>query len=203
VNSSTTEISKPRFARAAAIEVARQMCAMLTPCCSRIIVAGSLRRRKREVGDVDIVYIPNMVSGKDPADLFGKEIQHNAVDVALEELIRRGIIARRLKTHGTESWGERNKLAVHVASGIPVDLFAADHDNWWNMVVCRTGSMASNIRLAETARETGWKWDPTSEGFTRPSQQKGGGYVEVKVCRSEEEVFQFMGLECRPPEERE
>lgn len=198
----TTEKPKTKFPRAAAIEVAREMCGILTPCCAKIIVAGSLRRRKREVSDVDIVYVPNMVTGKDPADLFGKEIQHNAVDVALDEMINRGVLERRRDADGGATWGAMNKLALHRASGIPVDLFAADHDNWWNLVVCRTGPMESNIRLASAAREAGWKWDPTSGGFTRPSIEKGGGYVDVKMCRSEEEVFQFMCLPFFPPEER-
>lgn len=45
-------------------------------------------------------------------------------------------------------WGEKNKLAVHVRTGIPVDFFAATEANWWNYLVCRTGGEQNNIAIA-------------------------------------------------------
>jgi hypothetical protein len=39
----------------------------LAPCCARIQVAGSVRRRKEVVGDIEVVAIPRYV----PAGLFG------------------------------------------------------------------------------------------------------------------------------------
>jgi len=195
----TAVSEKPKFARAAAIEVARELCALLTPCCAKIMVAGSLRRRRQEVGDVELLYVPNMVKGKDPADLFGKEINHNAVDVALELLLARGVITKRENSKGHVTWGPANKLARHCASGIPVDLFAASHENWFNLTVCRTGPLESNIRIATAAQSLGWKWEPYSAGFTRPSWERGVGWNDVKVCRSEREVFEFVGLEYREP----
>ena len=51
---------KTRFPRAAAIAVARELCEALKPHCERLIVAGSLRRMKQQVGDVEIVYIPKI-----------------------------------------------------------------------------------------------------------------------------------------------
>lgn len=187
---------------AAKLGVARELCAVLKPCCAKIMVAGSLRRRKSEVGDVEILYLPNIVKAKDPGDFFGKEIAVNAVDRALEQLLAAGALERRRKVTGSITWGPENKLARHVASGIPVDLFTATHDNWWNLVVGRTGPLESNIRIATAAQERGWKWEPYSAGFTRPSIEKGGGYVDVKVCRSEREVFEFVELEYLPPHQR-
>jgi hypothetical protein len=45
-------------------------------------------------------------------------------------------LQKRASEKGTFSWGPKNKLALHRA-GIPVDLFSATEDNWWNYVVCR------------------------------------------------------------------
>jgi len=193
--------AKTKYPRAEALAVARLLVQCLQPCCSRLIVAGSLRRRKAEVGDVEILYIPNVVSGPDPADLFGRPILHNAADVALAALQDKGILSRRLNAVGSVMWGERNKLAVHVESSIPVDLFAATPQNWWNLVVCRTGGMQSNIAICLAAIESGWKWEPYGEGFSRPNPERNGWLLVMPVT-SEREVFEFVGLEYRAPWER-
>ena len=61
------------------------------------------------------------------------------------------MLRRRLSKTGAEAWGPKNKLAVHVESGIPVDLFATSAESWWNYLVCRTGPAASNIAIAQAA----------------------------------------------------
>ncbi len=55
---SDTPIAKTKYPRADAIAVARELCAVLKPVAARIIVAGSLRRQRPMVGDVEILYIP-------------------------------------------------------------------------------------------------------------------------------------------------
>jgi DNA polymerase/3'-5' exonuclease PolX len=194
-------VGKVKYPRAAAIAVARELCTLLEPCCARIMVAGSLRRRKAEVGDVEILYLPNMLPGKDPGDLFGREVLQNAAEVAIEMLVAHGVLEKRLNVIGRPTWGPQNKLARHVKSGIPVDLFAANHENWWNMAVCRTGPPASNVAICEAAIEKGWKWNPYAEGFSRPNPERVG-WLLVAPTLSEEGVFAFVGLPFLPPEER-
>lgn len=187
-----------KFARAAAIEVARELLTHVSPCAERVLIAGSLRRRKAMVGDVELLFIPRMKEGF-RGDLLAPPPMVSMVDEALEQLIAEGIIARRLSVKGTASWGAKNKLAVHVESGIPVDLFAATAANWWNYVVCRTGGSRSNIAICNAARERGWKWRPYGEGFTRVG---GPDHGRVHAVASEREVFEFVGLPCLSPEER-
>ncbi len=83
-------------------------------------------------------------------------------------------------------WGEKNKLAVHVASGVPVDLFAATEANWFNYLVCRTGPGESNIAIASAAKAMGWQWHPYGTGFSRPV----GLGTEGRAVASEREVFE-------------
>ena len=68
-----TKPGKVTFPRAVAIQVARELCEALKPHCERLIVAGSLRRGKQEVGDVEILYIPKRGLGKD-GELFEKPV---------------------------------------------------------------------------------------------------------------------------------
>jgi DNA polymerase/3'-5' exonuclease PolX len=58
---------RTKFQRSDALAVARALVGQLRPKdaaerCERVIVAGSLRRRKKEVGDVEILFIPRWVS---------------------------------------------------------------------------------------------------------------------------------------------
>ena len=173
--------------------VGKWLVTYLSSTCDRIEIAGSIRRRKLEVGDVEILYVPKRGYG-DP-DLFGVCDPRPATDVAIEQLLRAGVFAKRKNSNGSEIWGEMNKLAVHVESGIPVDFFATSSDCWHNYLVCRTGPAELNLRIAVAAKERGLKWHPYGNGFTTPSGK-------ILKCDSEEAVFATAGMKYLSPEER-
>lgn len=185
---------KPKFPRATALAVARELCQALRPAAveDRLIVAGSLRRRKMEVGDVEILYIPRFLAERD--GLFDMR-QVNQVDLVLDQFLRAGILAKRQNALGSEVWGQKNKLARHAATGIPVDLFAASETNWFNYLVCRTGSAENNVRLAASAKSRGWQWNPYGAGFT----DAAGTTIPV---RSEQEAFALLHLPYLDPWQR-
>ncbi len=188
---------KTRFPRAAALTVAKELCDALKPVTTRLIVAGSLRRRKAEVGDVEILFVPVVAQYK--TGLFSEDTKSvSLVDECLAGMLKAGVLAKRPNRTGGFAWGEKNKLALHVASGIPVDLFAATDENWFNYIVCRTGPGESNIRIAAAAQKIGWQWNPYGAGFSRPN---GLGREERRVT-SEREVFEFVGLPYLEPWER-
>ncbi len=181
---------KKRYPRALALDVARDLCAALRLVTSRLIVAGSLRRGKSMVGDVEILYIPR--SEERPFDMFSTAMV-DLSEEAIAELLGNGTISKRLSKTGACSWGIKNKLALH-CSGVPVDLFAATEENWWNYLVCRTGPADSNTRICMEAQKRGWKWNPYGPGFTRDG--------EAAAMGSEEAVFEFVGLPCLRPSDR-
>ena len=185
-------IDKPKFPRAEAIAVARIIVDFLKPFCERLIVAGSLRRRRTAVGDVEILYVPKYSA--EPDGLFDT-VRVNCVDRRLEQMLQCGTISKRLNTLGSETWGERNKLARHTTSQIPVDLFEATTSNWFNYLVCRTGSAANNTRIASAAQAKRWKWHPYAAGFT----DHQGNSVRVE---SEQDVFRLAGLPYLEPWQR-
>ena len=184
---------KKKYPRAEALKVARHVCLKLADACPRLICAGSLRRRKLEVGDVKIFYIPDFEIVAD--GLFDTQ-RLNKVDRILDQFIAEGILGRRKNVNGSEMWGEKNKLAVHVASGIPVDFFAATEANWFNYLVCRTGGAENNRQIAVAANNKGWTWNPYGPGFSRI------GSGEKFSVTSERDVFDFVGLPYREPWER-
>lgn len=189
--------TKLRFPRHTALTAARDALAALKPACEegRIIVAGSLRRRKQWVGDVEIVYVSRIENRPVPGDMFRRKDYHLA-DLAIAELEQAGVLARRIGSAGGTAYGPQNKLMVHVATGVPVDFFATIETSWHNYLVCRTGPAESNTRIATLAREKGWNWNPYGSGFTKTD----GSEAFAATC--EEDVFRFVGLPFHEPNAR-
>ncbi len=195
----TAPPEKQKFPRADALAVARELCAVLKPICARLIVAGSLRRGKPAVGDVEILYIPYMAPitklrqtdllVPPPAELL------NTTDPFIDDLVTRGILTQRRNIGGSITWGQKNKLATHHASGIPVDFFATTDPCWFNYLVCRTGSADTNIRIANAYQDEGCKWNPYGPGYTNKN-----GIVCVNA--TERSVFLNAGLSYLEPRDR-
>ena len=188
--------AKTNFSFRDASNIARCFARYLKTKCDRFIFAGSLRRQKAIVNDIEILYIPSFASEPDPLDLFGSMAKVNTTDRALEALLAAGILAKRPNKNGALTWGDKNKLAIHLESGIGIDFFSATPSNYFNYLVCRTGGSETNVSICQAAIKIGWKWNPYGEGFSRVNPN------EIHSCETERAVFDFVGLEYREPWER-
>lgn len=174
--------------------MAEDLITLLRPVCQRIEIAGSVRRKKALVGDVELLAI----SKTSPAylsftpDRPRMEFLH--LDARVLELIAKGILDYRLNKKGSRTYGRLNKLLVHVPSEIPVDLFSTTAENWGMAWVVRTGPRELNIKMMSRFKALGLK------GHAYGSVEGPGG--EVYPCPTEEEVFRLLGWPYRPPERR-
>jgi DNA polymerase/3'-5' exonuclease PolX len=187
-------MSDTRYSWEIALSVASAIYERLRPYCTRAEIAGSLRRRKPDVGDIEILYVPVIVQAPDPDDLF----RINGIDraaLAIGEMIGAGILEKRRNALSREMFGPKNKLMRHVSTGIPIDLFASTEENWFNYLVCRTGPSESNMRICNAAIAKGWKWNPYGVGFSTADG-------EVRRMESERAVFDFVGLPYHEPGRR-
>jgi len=85
----------------------------LKPYCSRIEIAGSIRREKPEVKDIEIVVIPKDLTG------FSNEVNK----------------LEKVKGEPTGKYTQRI-----LPEGIKLDLFIANEKNWGLIFAIRTGS---------------------------------------------------------------
>lgn len=185
---------KQKFSAVYAQCVATTLMANMKDHCERIEVAGSLRRGKLNVGDIELLYIPKITSAPDES-LFGGTKPKYESEVAIESMLSDGILAKRPSKTGVFTWGPQNKLAIHVASGIPVDFFATDAQKWFVSLVIRTGPKDFNIALINSASRHGYKVHAYGV-FERLSD------ATLIVPQSEREVLELAGLPWIPPEER-
>ena len=104
----------------------------IRPFCDRIIVAGSIRRKKSEVRDVDFVLIP-------------------------KPLLWPRIIATLQRKMDAKVLKQGEKAAQLTIDGINVDLYSATQETWEPLLLIRTGSAEHNIKLSMIARKKGMK----------------------------------------------
>ncbi len=189
-------MSKTRYPRADVIRAIKPICEALADVTEKLIVAGSLRRMKEDVGDAEILFIPRIADRPDPDDLLGNLVATDLARLVINGFIKKGVLAKRKKENGTHTWGAQNMLAVHVATGIPVDFFQCNRANWWTLLVCRTGSKENNERICNAAIEKRLRWNPY-QGF----EDRMTGEL-IHVPRSEQDVFERVGLPFLEPRDR-
>lgn len=158
--------------------IAERMKAELAPHCERIEIAGSIRRRKTEVGDIEIVAIPK------PYDvgLFA-----SGVALVLDRL---PIVRGHLPCKATQRM---------LPEGIALDVFFATRENWGLIFAIRTGSADySHHVLAHGWARRGYvsKWGMLRYLDGRDSDGRAIATPE------EEDVFRIAGVSWVPPEAR-
>lgn len=190
----TATTDKPRFPNKLGMVVAAEICAALKPVCKKLVVAGSLRRRKPTIGDVEILYVGEFETRQHPDDMFAS-VNVNLADEAIAKLETAGVLERRKNVNGSTMYGPKNKLMRHVVSGIPVDLFSTNSECWWVSLVIRTGSKKMNLKLTDGAIKLGRSLNAYGSGVTLDDGR-------VMPATSEEQVFALCGVPYLPPESR-
>lgn len=186
---------KKKYPRREAMEVAGFLCSRLKDHCERLVVAGSLRRGKREAGDIEILYVPLMKADA-PSDFFAAPPLRNEADYWINNWRTAELIVPRPNINGHIAWGDKNKLAIHKASGIPVDFFATTQENWWVSLVIRTGGKDTNLLLTTGAQKMNRKLHAYGKGVELLSTG------EMLIPESEQDVFKFCGVEYKEPKDR-
>ena len=144
-----------------ALGAARALVELLAADCERVEIAGSLRRGKPEVHDIEIVALPRIEPM--PEGLFG-EVLANRLDMrvaALLELDGSGLQARYVENQRADgSTDVQTKMGsafkALVWQGIPVDLFAVIPPATWGVIFAlRTGPGDWNIELVTRCKDIG------------------------------------------------
>lgn len=181
-------MSSGKMDLALAAPLADRIVQHITSAMERVSVAGSIRRQKPVVGDIEVVGIPG-----DRARLITL-----LRDVGMH--IKPGV-------PGAVPWEPKldsKYMRVRLNEGINLDLFLATPNNWGGLYMMRTGSGAG---------PDGNPFHGFVPGiFGRWKQVSGGGRMvgcmpttkdgESLPVPEEQDLFNLVGLNFIPPEER-
>jgi len=146
-----------------ALPIAQSIREHLAPACYRIEIAGSIRRRCAQVGDIELVAIPRYEQKGEPVkDMFGNVIAPIPRINMLVEALRTMSRTRWIKTGTKEiiDWPLKPDGKYYrglLPSGIKLDLFCATPENWGYIFAIRTGSAEFSQKLAGKWVAAGYK----------------------------------------------
>jgi DNA polymerase/3'-5' exonuclease PolX len=163
---------KIKYPYAIAYKIALEVVEQLKPHCERIEIAGSIRRKKAEVGDIEVLITPK------------------PYEVGLFQSGIATIVNQWEKVKGELPCKYTQRV---LPSGIKLDLFFADESNWGYTLAMRTGSAEFSRRVLAC----GW----VREGFKSKGGYlfRDGERYEV---HEEEDLFKLIGVRYVEPEDR-
>lgn len=166
-----------RIPLARALRLAESLVAGLSesPAVARSSYAGSLRRMRETIGDVDL-----LAAGADPPALMD-------AFASLPKVLR--VLARG-----------PTKSSVLTTEGFQVDLRVVAPDEYGAALQYFTGSKAHNVKVREHAVRQGFKLSEYGLFRVRAS---GGGPAERVAAETEEDVYGALGMQTPPPPMRE
>ena len=136
-------------------KIASEVVKRLSPYCQKIEIAGSIRRKKPTVNDIDLVLIPS--------DLWNL----NAEVKKLGQVKMSGQKIMRIMMGNTQ-----------------LDIYVAREDTWATLLLIRTGSEENNIRLASKAKKQGWHLAASGEGLFNEAGERIAGDTEYSIYKA-------------------
>lgn len=192
----------PKLELAKARRLADALVLELEDYCDRIHIAGSIRRQKAEVKDIEIVcQAKTFVAGG--GGLFDEGTRHYAIVPAFRRTV--------------EGFGEAIKgkpdgryMQILLPSGIKLDLFMPSEHDYFRQFAIRTGSADYSARVIAG----GWKrkgWCGTDQGLRRIAdcEETKSGWKIINPnaelpphWKSEPEFFAWLGVKWIEPKDR-
>ena len=161
--------------------IGRNILELLEGLYTRIEIAGSIRRRRPVVHDIDIVLIPQLFAFPDRVIMRLKERWPDL------EILRKG----------------PKIVGVTLYHGMSVDIYASETRYFGTHLLRWTGSTEHNIKLCSRARALGLKLAVSRGVLIAPNVQ--GKIIEGKLIasRTEEDIFEALKMDFVAPEDRE
>lgn len=155
---------------------------------TRIEIAGSLRRREDEIGDIEIVAMPKPV-----VDLFGDPTGKTYVDLALQEW---GVV---LVKNGQKY--KQFEFATAQGHWYQVDMFLQpDPATWGVNMMIRTGPDSFSKKMVTPKWQNGYMPNEYMVDKARVWNRYSGECLETP---EEKDIFRLWKMDFVPPQNRE
>ena len=164
----------------------------LSEYCSKIEIAGSIRRKKQLVGDIEIVCVPKREVIQ--RDMFS--MHKDVLGMPLYDRVKHcDWIEPRRMNEKPQALGERYQALRDVPTGVPIDLFIVLPPAQWGVIMTlRTGSADFSSTLMRKAR-------------ARNHRCEDGRLIDLKtgkvvITEEERDFFDVLNLAWIEPENR-
>lgn len=171
----------------------------LKPFTSRINIAGSVRRQKHEVKDIELICLPRYVELVS-ADLFGAQTTEKVISENFVKAVQ--LLGKVIKGKPDGRY-----MQIELRERINLDLFMPEPDDYYRQYAIRTGSADYAARtIAAAWKRKGWcgsdqglrliadciehkqadgksKWECVNPGAEKPP-----------AWQSEQEFFEWLGV---------
>lgn len=186
---------KTRIPLDQAFLLADEVLGLIQEATVRVAVAGSIRRQRETIGDLEICAIPRYEVVQ--ADLFapGDGLNRDLLTARCVDLLAEGVFAHRLDVNGRSAFGPKFKRLSY--RGVALDLFSPDAATWGVVFCIRTGPAEFSHRLVTPRRQGGLLPD-----WLRVSEGRIWRAATALETPDEEQVFDAIGLDWIPPERR-
>lgn len=198
------------ISHANAKQLAVQVGNKLLPFCDRLNIAGSIRRGKAEVHDIEIVCQPKRIK-VGMVDLFGEDTRKEEVNADFVKVVLNLGKVIKGKPDGRMMQIEI-KSPYEGPNTIMLDLFMPQAHDYMRQYAIRTGSADYSHKVIAA----GWLklgWVGTSDGLRLESECIGNKGPDGKVkwtCvakepklppywQTEKEFFEWLGVQYLPP----
>lgn len=202
-----------RIPLALAQQLADEVVDLLDEWTVRIAIAGSVRRGRAEVGDVELVCEPIVEVRVEAVDLFAdRRVEEDLLHARCRQLLEAGVFAHRPDKNGHPRFGTRAKRLRY--RGVALDLFSAS-ENWGVILLLGTGPAAFNRRLVLRESQGGWlprgfffrdghlwRLPPPGDARLHDGEPVASPQAVVVPTPDEQDVFGALGMAWVPPERR-
>lgn len=176
-----------------ALGKANQFSQLIRDMCERLEFAGSLRRHKSHVGDIEIVLVPRRIKQTTLSGIPLLDVtqEYDLLEELLQQLRDDGVIKRG------RWWGPRHKELFFLDA--PFDLYIVRPPAQWGVILTiRTGPAEFSRRLVTLQAHGGLM--PAGFKFKDGALWREG---QVVATPEEEDVFRALGLKWIEPRERQ
>lgn len=177
---------------AEAMSDAQRFLVMFDGLYERWEFAGSLRRKKPEVGDVEHVIIPKFGDVPDGDSIFAATKRMNLVWHKLDQLLAEGKLTKHIYGAAGNRWGEKYRGVDF--RGFNHELFMADAENFGSVLAIRTGPAEFSQKLVTALHPRGLQ---NKDGYV--IYKRDGARYPVAT---EEAFFKACGMPFIQPEAR-
>jgi DNA polymerase/3'-5' exonuclease PolX len=182
--------------------------------CTHLHIAGSIRRKKEEVKDIEVVCIPKQAISE-TRNLFNEVIASTRIiDPRFEAIVKNWGRVVKGKITGRYMQIETTQVIEGISYIINIDLFMPQQHDYYRQLAIRTGSSEYARRFIASM----WKargWCGTEDGLRKIKEcveiydkkwvlqkQYQDSPTLPPIWQSEAEVFKWLDVQYLAPEQR-